>query len=78
LADEVCDGHNLSVGDAQFEYLVVNRFSGLDGSNRLLQIDIIRPKLERLEEASLSGKGLSKGEVISAPILYYWHSMDLT
>jgi hypothetical protein len=45
--------NDLSVGDLELHDLVVDRFRGLDRSDRLFHVRVERPKLERLEQTGL-------------------------
>ena len=49
---------DLSVSDLELKDLVVDGLGGVDCANRLLEIDVEGPQLERLEKASLRGEGL--------------------
>ena len=50
--------YDLSVGNAQVEDLVVNRLRGFDRADRLFEVDVEGPKLERFEQAGLDRERL--------------------
>jgi len=52
---------DLSVGDLELHDSVVDLLGGLDSSDRLLEIDVEGPELERLEKTLLDGERLEKG-----------------
>ena len=45
--------NNLCIRDAKLQYFIINDLGGIDCPDRLLQIDIERPKLDRLEQTGL-------------------------